>query len=75
MFAMIKKVKSCLITFKGFEKIANSKIVRQISSEAFIDHFTKTQEWEWRQFTDRVSDCELRRNFENYLTCSENANG
>jgi glutamine synthetase len=42
----------------------NSKVARELFGEAFVDHFTKTREWEWRQFSKVVTDWELKRYFE-----------
>jgi len=49
---------------KATEKMANSVIANQLFGEAFVDHFTKTREWEWRQFAGQVTDWELKRYFE-----------
>ncbi|MCS6971626.1 MAG: glutamine synthetase family protein [Leptospiraceae bacterium] len=46
------------------ERLAESKIAREIFGEEFIAHFVATREWEWRQFQDAVTDWELRRYFE-----------
>lgn len=46
------------------EKMADSKIAKELFGEAFVDHFTKTREWEWRQFMSQVTDWELKRYFE-----------
>jgi len=46
------------------EKMANSKIAKQLFGEPFVDHFTRTRKWEWRQFTNQVTDWELKRYFE-----------
>jgi glutamine synthetase len=32
--------------------------------DAFVNHFTRTREWEWRQFASQVTDWELKRYFE-----------
>jgi glutamine synthetase len=45
-------------------KMANSDIAKQLFGDAFVDHFTKTREWEWRQFSNQVTDWELKRYFE-----------
>jgi glutamine synthetase len=42
----------------------NSKIAREILGDAFVDHFTQTREWEWRQHLKAVTDWELKRYFE-----------
>jgi glutamine synthetase len=46
------------------EKMANSEIAKQLFGDAFVDHFTRTREWEWRQFASQVTDWELKRYFE-----------
>ncbi|QGY45241.1 glutamine synthetase [Maribellus comscasis] len=46
------------------EKMVNSTIARELFGAAFVEHFTKTREWEWRQFEKNVSDWELKRYFE-----------
>ncbi len=38
--------------------------VREILGESFVDHFTRTREWEWRQHLKSVTDWELKRYFE-----------
>jgi glutamine synthetase len=46
------------------QRLADSKIAREILGETFVDHFVRTRVWEWRQFQDAVTDWELRRYFE-----------
>ncbi len=46
------------------QKMAESKIARELFGEAFVDHFVRTRQWEWRQFQDSVTDWELKRYFE-----------
>ncbi len=41
-----------------------SDIPKKLFGEAFVDHFIKTREWEWKQFSQKVTDWELRRYFE-----------
>lgn len=41
-----------------------SAVARELFGDTFVDHFTKTREWEWRQFTQKVTDWELKRYFE-----------
>lgn len=41
-----------------------SAIAAELFGEAFVDHFIKTREWEWRQFSQKVTDWELKRYFE-----------
>jgi glutamine synthetase len=45
-------------------RFADSKAMRELLGETFVDHFAATREWEWRQFADAVTDWELRRYFE-----------
>ena len=46
------------------QRLADSKLAREILGETFVDHFVCTRVWEWRQFQDAVTDWELRRYFE-----------
>ncbi len=46
------------------DKMKQSKLARDWFGEVFVDHFTRTREWEWRQFQDAVTDWELKRYFE-----------
>jgi glutamine synthetase len=45
-------------------RLGRSALAREILGEAFVDHFVRTREWEWRQFQDAVTDWELKRYFE-----------
>lgn len=45
-------------------KMAESAIAKQLFGDAFVDHFTKTRDWEWQQFENQVTDWELKRYFE-----------
>lgn len=42
----------------------NSKIAREILGDDFVEHFTQTREWEWRQHLKAVTDWEMKRYFE-----------
>ncbi|MBN2634897.1 MAG: glutamine synthetase [Prolixibacteraceae bacterium] len=44
--------------------MAKSEIAKQLFGEAFVNHFTKTREWEWQQYMKQVTDWELKRYFE-----------
>jgi glutamine synthetase len=44
--------------------MAGSTVAKQLFGDAFVDHFTRTREWEWRQFQNAVTDWELKRYFE-----------
>ncbi len=41
-----------------------SPVAKALFGEAFADHFSKTREWEWRQYEEAVTDWELKRYFE-----------
>ena len=41
-----------------------SAAAREILSDGFVDHFTRTREWEWRQHLKTVTDWEFKRYFE-----------
>ena len=42
----------------------NSAIAKEVLGEDFVEHFTRTREWEWRQHLKTVTDWELKRYFE-----------
>lgn len=46
------------------QKMKNSKIAKELFGNEFVDHFTKTREWEWKQFSAEVTDWETKRYFE-----------
>lgn len=46
------------------EKMTNSKIANELFGEAFVNHFTKTREWECQQFDKNDPNWELKRYFE-----------
>jgi glutamine synthetase len=46
------------------EKMAASVIAKELFGDAFVGHFTRTREWEWKQFENQVTDWELKRYFE-----------
>ena len=46
------------------QKMKNSKIAKEVFGNEFVDHFTKTREWEWKQFSAEVTDWETKRYFE-----------
>jgi glutamine synthetase len=41
-----------------------SSIARELFGDGFTDHFIGTREWEWRQFSNQVTNWELKRYFE-----------
>lgn len=46
------------------EAMKLSPVAKELFGETFVDHFIRTREWEWRQFTQKVTDWELKRYFE-----------
>jgi len=41
-----------------------SSIAKELFGDDFVEHFTNTRLWEWRQFIKQVTDWELKRYFE-----------
>ena len=41
-----------------------SKVAKEILGDKFVEHFTRTREWEWRQHLKAVTDWEYKRYFE-----------
>lgn len=46
------------------QAMKNSDVAKELFGEKFVEHFTKTREWEWRQFSKVVTDWEMKRYFE-----------
>ena len=46
------------------DRMKRSEIAHELFGAAFVDHFVRTREWEWRQFLDAVTDWEIKRYFE-----------
>lgn len=46
------------------QQMKNSKVAKELLGSAFVDHFTQTREWEWRQHLKAVTDWEYKRYFE-----------
>lgn len=44
--------------------MADSPVAAELFGPAFVDHFVRTRDWEWRQYARQVSDWELKRYFE-----------
>jgi glutamine synthetase len=42
----------------------NSDLAKELFGDLFVDHFTTTRLWEWKQFSKQVTDWELKRYFE-----------
>lgn len=49
---------------KAVEQMKTSDLPAELFGKSFIDHFIYTREWEWEQFSGRVTDWELKRYFE-----------
>jgi glutamine synthetase len=45
-------------------EMKNSELPKKLFGEGFTDHFIKTREWEWQEFSKQVTDWELKRYFE-----------
>ncbi|SDL61467.1 glutamine synthetase family protein [Kriegella aquimaris] len=45
-------------------KMKGSSIAKEIFGDEFVDHYTYTREWEWKQFSASVTDWETKRYFE-----------
>ena len=46
------------------QAMKNSEVAKELFGEKFVEHFTQTREWEWRQHAKAVTDWELKRYFE-----------
>jgi glutamine synthetase len=46
------------------KKMKQSAAAKEILGESFVDHFTRTRDWEWRQHLKSVTDWEMKRYFE-----------
>ncbi|RQO70305.1 glutamine synthetase [Pedobacter sp. KBW06] len=45
-------------------KMKGSPIAGELFGTSFVEHFTLTREWEWRQYAKVVTDWEMKRYFE-----------
>lgn len=50
--------------WEATQAMKGSALAVELFGEAFVDHFARTREWEWRQFSREVTDWELKRYFE-----------
>lgn len=46
------------------EQMKTSAVAKEILGATFVEHFTQTREWEWRQHLKAVTDWEIKRYFE-----------
>jgi glutamine synthetase len=50
--------------WEATQAMKESDLAKALFGETFVDHFTGTREWEWRQFSKAVTDWELKRYLE-----------
>ena len=50
--------------WEATQAMKTSTIAAELFGPEFVDHFVRTREWEWRQFSKAVTDWELKRYFE-----------
>lgn len=50
--------------WEASQAMKQSAVANELFGESFVQHFTGTREWEWRQFSKVVTDWELKRYFE-----------
>ena len=50
--------------WEATQAMKKSEVARELFGEGFVDHFTRTREWEWRQFMEQVTGWEMERYFE-----------
>ena len=50
--------------WEATQNMKQSAVAKELFGEGFVDHFTGTREWEWRQFSKVVTDWELKRYLE-----------
>ncbi|MBN9385121.1 MAG: glutamine synthetase [Chitinophagaceae bacterium] len=50
--------------WEATQAMKGAALAVELFGESFVDHFTRTREWEWRQFSREVTDWELKRYFE-----------
>ncbi len=50
--------------WEASQAMKNSEVAKELFGEPFVNHFSGTREWEWRQHAKAVTDWELKRYFE-----------
>lgn len=50
--------------YEAATAMKNSELAQELFGSAFVEHFTQTRLWEWKQYAKHVSDWELKRYFE-----------
>jgi len=46
------------------KKMKNSTIAKELFGEAFVNHFIRTREWEWREYSKTITNWEIKRYLE-----------
>ena len=46
------------------QQMKESALAKELFGASFVEHFTLTREWEWKQYAKAVTDWELKRYFE-----------
>ena len=46
------------------DAMRSSDLAKELLGESFVEHFTMTRDWEWREFQKQVTDWEMKRYFE-----------
>lgn len=50
--------------WEATQAMKNSELAQELFGASFVEHFTATREWEWKQFMKVVTDWELKRYLE-----------
>lgn len=50
--------------YEATMNMKDSEVAKELFGEKFVEHFTLTRHWEWRQYMKAVSDWEMKRYFE-----------
>lgn len=50
--------------YEAARNMQQSAIAKELFGASFVEHFTQTRLWEWRQFAEQVTDWETKRYFE-----------
>ncbi|ASZ12649.1 glutamine synthetase family protein [Chitinophaga pendula] len=50
--------------YEATQQMKASAIAKELLGETFVEHFSQSREWEWKQYAKAVTDWELKRYFE-----------
>ncbi|MBX2902416.1 MAG: glutamine synthetase [Chitinophagales bacterium] len=50
--------------WEATQAMKESKLATELFGKEFVEHFTASREWEWRQYSKVVTDWEIKRYFE-----------